>query len=445
MKADLSRLSFDALAGYVHVLQQQGRPILDAELNEQASILLHRLQLLGRDLIGPFGGPSEFCGFEIKGFEGGPHDFTIGAGRYYVNGICVENPATTTFAKQPVPVRDAAIHTGKLYLVFLDIWEELIAVPDAPELMEPALGGIDTAARTRIAWQVRTEEIDPKVDNKYVFDYWPSFIERWQPRLRGSLRVRIAAGADEGAADHSATTPHPRYRGQENHLYRVEIHYGGTAGAPDGATFKVSRDNGSVVFRLREVAGSSLTLDRLDASGGATLVQGDWLEVVTEGHGHCETPRQPLIAVTGRGPGLNQVTIAGGGPALDAGKPGGLWLRRWEQRPIRANRGGVAMRDGTLLITEGTGEAGWIALENGIEVQFAPNATYRPGDHWMIPARVADGGRVLWPQEDGVPCSVPPHGNGHGYAPLAIVEFKPIAERRESCRRQFKMLASSLI
>jgi len=44
---------------------QQGRVQLDADWNEQTSILLHYLQNLAADLIGPHGGPAENCGFRI--------------------------------------------------------------------------------------------------------------------------------------------------------------------------------------------------------------------------------------------------------------------------------------------------------------------------------------------------------------------------------------------
>ena len=40
------------------------------------------------------------------------------------------------------------------------------------------------------------------------------------------------------------------YLGVENQLYRVEVHTGGTVAADHGPTFKWSRENGSVEFRI---------------------------------------------------------------------------------------------------------------------------------------------------------------------------------------------------
>ena len=90
------------------------------------------------------------------------------------------------------------------------------------------------------------------------------------------------------------------------------------------------------------------------------------------------------------------------------------------------------MRDGTITITEGQGQAGWIALEHGVEVQFSPGATYRPGDYWLIPARIGDQGRLLWPGDRDGSRALPPLGSNHGYAPLATVEFTTRARRTQS-------------
>jgi hypothetical protein len=234
----------------------------------------------------------------------------------------------------------------------------------------------------------------------------------------------------------------------ENQLYRVEVHYGGAGtGGHDGATFKWSRENGSVVLRLQKVQENVLTLDRLDASGVATLTPGDWLEEVLPGGGHPSVPRGPLIHVIRRGPGRDDVTVdrTTMSASLDPSRRNGTWLRRWDQRALQVNRGGAPLRHGTVTITEGAGLAAWIELEHGVEVQFAPGADYRPGDYWIIPARIADDGKLLWPEDNNGPRAMAPHGANHAYAPLAIVQFNPIAERKQSCRRQFKILATTAI
>ena len=96
MKADLSRVTFNPLKHFTRVLMQQGRVQLDADWNEQAGILLHYLQALAADLIGPHGGPIHNCGFEITqlGSSTKELDFRIGLGHYYVDGLLCEAEST---------------------------------------------------------------------------------------------------------------------------------------------------------------------------------------------------------------------------------------------------------------------------------------------------------------------------------------------------------------
>jgi Family of unknown function (DUF6519) len=62
MKGDFSRDSFDASRHVYRVLMQQGRLQLDADWNEQAAVVLHRLETVVRDAFGPFAGPTPTTG-----------------------------------------------------------------------------------------------------------------------------------------------------------------------------------------------------------------------------------------------------------------------------------------------------------------------------------------------------------------------------------------------
>lgn len=97
MKADLSRTTFNRFKRFSRVVAQQGRVQLDADWNEQSSIMLYQLRRLAADIIGPAGGPADNLGFGFAALEapvpGGP-DFAITAGRYYVDGILCELDAT---------------------------------------------------------------------------------------------------------------------------------------------------------------------------------------------------------------------------------------------------------------------------------------------------------------------------------------------------------------
>lgn len=90
MKGDFSRVTFDVTKHFSRVLMQQGRVQLDADWNEQTAILLHYIQSLAADLIGPHGGPKGNFGFAIEPVAKISNDFKIGSGHYYVDGILVE-------------------------------------------------------------------------------------------------------------------------------------------------------------------------------------------------------------------------------------------------------------------------------------------------------------------------------------------------------------------
>jgi hypothetical protein len=98
VKADLSRTTFNRLKHFSRVVAQQGRVQLDADWNEQSSIMLYQLRRLAADVIGPAGGPADNLGFELTPLDAaivsGAPDFVIGAGHYYVQGILCELDAT---------------------------------------------------------------------------------------------------------------------------------------------------------------------------------------------------------------------------------------------------------------------------------------------------------------------------------------------------------------
>ena len=58
MKGDFSRIRFNPRKHYTSVLQQQGRVALDADANEQCSIIEYIRQTEATDIIGPVAGPS---------------------------------------------------------------------------------------------------------------------------------------------------------------------------------------------------------------------------------------------------------------------------------------------------------------------------------------------------------------------------------------------------
>lgn len=436
MKGDFSRDTYDRVRHFSRVLQQQGRVQVDADWNEQADLLLHYVRTLAADLIGPFAGPSgEGLGFEIKS-TGKPGGLTIGRGRYYVDGILCENEQTVAYERQEDFPAPPDLESDESYLVYLDIWERHITALEDDRIRDTALGGPDTATRSKVVWQVRADDgravpfpASPFTAEGVRKD-WDTWIRRWQPPHAGCLRAR--AKRSEDANDPGLTTPDAKYTGNENRLYRIEIHRRGTA---EHATFKWSRDNGTIATR------ATLSGAEVVAENPRGFAAGQWVELTNDGQelrGHAGTLVK-LIKVEGDRFTLDSaVTVPADVPA---GEEWPTKARRWDHRKV----GSLALKDGAVPVRESVDDTGWIDIEDGVQIQFlsaivdntAANV-YRAGDYWVFPARVATGD-IEWPTKpDGVTkLPRPPRGIRHHYAPLAIVKPGASGWIIKDCRCKF--------
>ena len=406
MQGDFSRNSFDPRNQFLRVLHQQGRVQLDADVNEQTSILLHYLQTLAHDLIGDAAGPKHNCGFEIthgalakkpsKKSPAPKEDFWISRGRYYVDGLLCENP-------------ENVLLTHKLstfpQLVYLDVWEQYVSADDQVDIAEPALEGVATTARSKVSWLVRCTSWE---GDKFDRDKWETKLDEWQPDDRGQLLVKPVAttamdvGDVEDDVDAAAA-----YTG-ENQLYRVEIHQGGAAG--NEATFKWARDNGSNTYPIVSISGPTVTISSAGRDELRGLKQGSVVELIepqSPGDSDPAANPKPLFTVK-TPPNADGILVLSGVPANVPAS--GSYLRRWDHVSVDGNS--------AIPLVEGQ----WIELEHGLAVMFqaSKGSTYRRLDYWMIAARPGIGA-AIWrhSKQDAIPA--PPDGIEHHYAPLAII------------------------
>lgn len=453
MNGDFSRSTFDIGNRYTRVLMQQGRVQVDADWNEQASIVLHFLRTLAADLIGPFGGPGD--SFKIQQCNDGTNedknDFCVFTGHYYVDGILCENDRPIRYSEQADYPALETLVDGR-YLIYLDVWERHITASEDNSIREVALGGPDTATRTKLVWQVKAEHLTDQRLQEFpglngeapclvLRESWRSIVDQWwqaadRGRLMAVAKINEAMDLDKPCI----IDPGATYRGPENQLYRVEIHL--SSGENDGPTFKWSRENGSVTFPVVGIEGSMVSLAHLGRDGRFTLQEGNWVELVDDDlvlKGHvtrlCQVQEVNRID--------NTVTLSEA-PQIDYRKEKHPLLRRWDQEKSA---------DGTYLpdkhglpIT-----AGWLKLEEGIQIQFVPEgqaiqSRYRSGDYWLIPARTATGD-IEWPQTPGSAPGVPnpqairPHGTDHHYAPLAIIDTANGTLAVQDCRHIMQPIA----
>jgi hypothetical protein len=443
MKGDFTRSTFNPQKHFSRVLMQQGRVQLDADWNEQTAILLHYLQALAADLIGPHGGPQGAVGFEIGSSDDEEKGFLIGFGRYYVQGILCENDTLWDQSRRPIPVTyfsqadypDPPELPGLPYLVYLDVWERHLTYLQDSEIREMALLGPDTCSRAKIVWQVKVQRGVQGCPNQ---DQWSDLVSGWQPRNRGWMRAGTKEFEVEPSTELCTIAPESRYRGAENQLYRVEIHTGGPAGE---ATFKWSRENGSVVFPILRLAGEEAFLEHLGRDERFSLLEGDWVEIIDDGiilRG--DVPLIVRVKSIDRDRQVVALEVPKNAklPVFNESSLSHPMLRRWDYQKLDPAQGYPEMADDGALALE---EANWLVLEDGIQVYFEPGPdgaphTYRTGDYWLIPARTATGD-VEWPGLPNAPELRPPHGIQHAYAPLAIISNDQVVT---DCRRELIQL-----
>lgn len=428
---DISRKTFRKEKHYSGVIAQQGRVNLDADWNEQLDLQLHRTHTEAIDVIGPFGAPYEGDSFKLEVAADGSADFRIMPGRIYIGGLLCELDAEASYLHQPYyPQPDRSfIHLGDenpapdcdppqpntwkdgTYIVYIKAWQREITYLDDPYIQETALGEADTAARLQNVWQVRllkTEQSD--IDCETPVDEWNDLINP----PSGMMKVRTM-DPDE-PQDPCAPPPRAGFLSMENQFYRIQIHRGG---ARDEATWKFSRDNATVETVIEAIAGDILTVRDIGKDEVKGFSRGQWVEIISSNTDLNQEP-YPLFQIEDVDPVTHEITLK---PLkLDKSKESeesedalpefqeGMKLLRWDQYGTAAGPEGLPMSNG------------WADVEDGIQVSFS-GGTYRAGDYWHFPARVATSD-VEWPPytlPNVSPQPQAPHGYAYHYGKLAII------------------------
>jgi hypothetical protein len=432
MKGDLSRRTFDARKHYSGVLMQQGRVQLDADWNEQQAINSYRVETEARDVIGACGGPIGDAGFGIEVADEGSGDKVfIGAGRYYADGILCENEARVASDAQ-LDLPDTADILEQLNgdpdapttaLVYLDVWRRHITALDDPLIRETALGGPDTATRAKTVWQVKFLAVDtpPPIDCDSELDAWDDLTTP----TTSLMNARTQPVVDP--EDDCKLPPQAGYTLLENQLYRVEIHRGNDPDDPaQPATFKWSRDNGTVVSAIEEFDGTKVTVRDIGKDEFLSFANGQWVEVVDDLTALHGQPGE-LVQIDDVDPATREITLKAAPTPIDP--KFNPKLRRWDQS------GPSPTADGVEITSD------WIDLEGGIQVQFTGNEL-KTGEYWLIPARTATG-EIEWPPfevPNTSPEAQPPRGIEHHYCRLAILTKMATGWKADDCRELFPPL-----
>ncbi len=379
MKGDFGRLRFNQNKQYTVVLEQQGRVALDADTNEQGAIYEHLRRTETMDVIGEYGAPDRHAGFAISVDGTG---IRIGRGRYYVAGLLCENPADLWYDLQTYYVDPGT--TGSQLLedlaqqgesaaiqVYLEVWQRLVTALDDPCLREPAIGQADTTCRLQTVWRVVAALSGPKKGIRTglqeatelisatlarpasaamsdavapsapesssvstLTSCCASMYEAARTAHSGSLRAQTSSGGADCGCQPVASAG---YQGLENQLYRVEVHQGGSAAT---ATFKWSRENGSVVAAIQSVSGPNVVVASLGPDANLGFKVGDWVEISDDTYLFGDAPNQPglLYQIQQIAPSSSTVTMTTTVLSVDTTR--NARMRRWDQKGASATSAG---------------------------------------------------------------------------------------------------------
>ena len=432
MKGDFTRFTFRPHKHYSSVRMQQGRVQLDSDWNEQVDIAAQRVETETGDVLGRYGVPMENPGFAIKirpDFVSRDSVPLIGKGHLYLDGILVENEKDVLITQQNdfLPGYIPPKEEGD-YIAYLDVWERHVTALEDDLIREVALGGPDMATRTQTVWQVRLlgpikEPIVPVRPHPLTCSSKPSEWGEIVDFVPGKLQAHIVSGTMPATL--CEVPAGAGYRRLENQLYRVEIHTPGILGK---ATFKWSRDNGSIVTSWTDQDGNDLIVNSLGRDQVLGFAPGQTVELTSDDR---ELRGEPGVLVK-LSKAEGQVLTLDPSAAVDRSTFGrNPKVRRWDS-------------DDDIL-TSGN----WIPLEDGVEVLFEASCNnkpcnYKTGDYWMIPARTAKN-NIEWPADEtnpNLPKAVTRQGIEHHYCRLAILHYDNINKFTfiDDCRPKFPPL-----
>jgi IPT/TIG domain len=376
---------------------QQGRVLLDGDWNLNIDAAARDRQRLARDTIGRAGVPQGSSNFVISFAADGT--LQIGAGSMWIGGLYAVNPATLDYTAQesiaPLPASGQA-------LLYLDAFvQEVQAAEDPGDLLDPALDGIDTTTRTRVAWRVRAASVQATTCTDAA--------SALPAELVSTGRLDIELTTPSTPADPCAPPDDPRGKLPDG-LLRVEVL---DTGSETTARFAWSYEDGAAAVAAT-VAGNSVTLA---PSPSVTFFQNDLVEVSTLQRRADRLANGPLFSVANVQPGAAGSVVTLSAPSAVTGAPSGLCLRRWDGQAAGAATSVAATLGGADV---------------GIAFTARPG-TYLAGDWWVTRVRGSSADSV-----DTLTAAAP-DGTQHYVAPLAVVDLTAKTVLSD-CRPQFPQL-----
>jgi Family of unknown function (DUF6519) len=286
MGSDRARVSYNPKQQYRSVVMQQGRVTLEADFNEELAIAGEELHKETLDIVGPSGTPDN--GYLVAPLTSPPFDIFVGPGTMYVGGLRVTTPPEVP---PPAPTAGTAnaggvIGSGNKFpfgpgirytqqadwldhsddpdwveispnnpptneFVYLFLREQEVSAVEDSDLKDVALGGPDTAQRTRLL-----QHIIRLNDGKDCASGLDAAQKKWNKegltfnppnmRLESAAKLKVQFSPAGPPPDLCNPQAQSGYLGADNQLIRVQI------SATDSGKLKFvwGFDDASFLYRL---------------------------------------------------------------------------------------------------------------------------------------------------------------------------------------------------
>jgi hypothetical protein len=322
MSSDRSRNCDDLIHQYKAVVAQQGRVILDRDLNALQETVSSRIEADALNVFGPSGTPDD--GFAISFPDSSPpspplwsppsplsppthqeYDFLVSPGTMYVGGQRASLPATEAgqpitysyfdqpdwpqptppklpqFRLTPEPIRILGpalsvlrptpilppIFIADVESICLHLFEQEVGAVEDPDLLEVALGGPDTMQRVRLMRRIERKT----VLGTDCASAWSEVIADWLTqgltfdsktmRLLPQVKLQVSFTQTQVIANPCDPVASGGYLGAENQLIRVQISDPGVPGSPgQPAKLLWGYDNASFMYRVTAVVANATQL-----------------------------------------------------------------------------------------------------------------------------------------------------------------------------------------
>jgi len=286
MTKDISRLLTQTGKHYIGARLQQGKVLLDSDVNEGAKLGEEDRRRVLIDVLGPKGSPDE--GFSIRrpldtpttdsdalrvgdvltaqeiAFNGGTAvpvlPVAVRPGSLYAGGLRfdLDDPEALAFQRDflqmgqdDAPTIDPG--TSFRHLYYLNAWEQIVTPVEDQELGEVMLRGPDSSVRVRRMRRVQVFDASA-VEPPTCSEAWAALVDQletesatFDPRsheLVSNGRLQIAFKAGEAADPCSPVDPfRKRYLGDENQTLRIML--------TSNLTYVWALDNATPLFRVK--------------------------------------------------------------------------------------------------------------------------------------------------------------------------------------------------